>query len=84
MSLDLVLRPLLLAIHATDIISTHLTTLLTHPTAEPAIRGEVPKHVAFSVVGGDEPEKVVREVVEWAGERGVGEVSLWSEDGLFE
>ncbi|KAJ9107232.1 hypothetical protein QFC20_003767 [Naganishia adeliensis] len=84
MSLDLILRPLLLAIHAADIISTHLATLLTLDTSDTTIQGNVPNHVAFSLVGARGPEKLVKEVIEWAGERGVGEVSLWSEDGVFD
>lgn len=78
------MRPLLLAIHAADIISTHLATLLTLDTSDTTIQGNVPNHVAFSLVGARDPEKLVKEVIEWAGERGVGEVSLWSEDGVFE
>jgi hypothetical protein len=93
MSLEtLIFRPLLLIIHATDLL-LNIPSLLHSSAPKLTKRGQgtAPKHVAFSFVTPDQPDEaivrqkdVVRELAAWAAEVGIEEVSLWSKDGTFQ
>lgn len=88
MSLDaLVFRPLLLLIHTTDILISHISSLLPAPDNSVST-DRIPRHIAFSFVTEGNAEDVKRrlgliigELARWAAEVGVEEVSLWNEAG---
>lgn len=94
MSLEsLILRPLLVLIHTTDILTSLITSLRSSPSPSSASASDVithvPRHVAFAFftrgkTSEDDKQKLgdlVDEVGRWAVGVGVEEVSLWSEDG---
>ena len=88
MSLDaLIFRPLLLLIHTTDILISHISSLLPSPDNSVST-DRVPRHVAFSFITEGNVEDVNRrlgviigDLASWAAEVGVEEVSLWNEAG---
>lgn len=88
---SLIFRPLLLVIHAADLL-LNLPSVLHSSTPRTSNRekGSTPRHVAFSFVTPDHSEDalerlkdVVRDLAAWAAEAGIEEVSLWNEDGEF-